>query len=1084
MTNLPSDAGSNNDPLAALRRIPVAAAVGVLALLYFVVARTFLALGTINPSASPIWPATGIALAALLLFGRRLWPGVFLGAFIANLANGSPPHISLLIAAGNTLEAVGGAWLILRFAGGLNAFRTVRGSALFCLLVVFVATPISATVGVAALLAGGLPAAVAPQVWLNWWLGDAVGGLIIAPVFLLATGIGAHPGIRRSMLERVSATLLLLLAAIGSYFQSPAGVHRDVSHLGPQLALVAQYALVPALIWSAVRFGPRGASLTLLALSVVSVATAMAGNGSLSVYSVQDRLVILDISLAAFAFILFLLGGLVWERWDASARLEGRVQERTAELADSEARFRLLSDSAFETILVHREGRILEANAAASRMLQVPAPLLVGKSILEFVAPSHRERVLAAVRSQSTDTYEAEAVRADGSTIPVEASGHAIPYRGGTARVVAIRDLTARRSAETALRESATRLEQAQAIAHVGSWDWDIKGNRVAWSPELHRIFGVEPGARPVDYAAYLGILHPEERAMVDQTIQKAFQDHQPFAFDHRVVRPDGSLRWVHGEGRVEVVAGAPVRMSGTAQDITERSEIRHVLEQTVRRFDDAEAATGRGTWEWDIIQDRAVWSAGMYRLFGVDSATFQNSNANFLAMVDPADRPRLGQAMAAALASPGPFLQEYRFHRPDGTLIHIRGEGNCIVDKDGKVRRMFGSIQDVTAQKQIEAALRAAKEVAEQAAQAKSDFLANMSHEIRTPLNAVLGMSQLLLDAGLEPRSQDMVQVIRTSGEHLLTVLNDILDLSKLEAGELELAQEPLDPLRIARESLRIIGPRAAERGLNVTLEPTGNPGPFVGDASRLRQVLLNLLSNAVKFTDAGGIVLQVEGRRRADGQVETRFAVEDSGIGIPADRLGQLFHPFRQLDASSTRAHGGTGLGLAISQRLVLQMGGTIAVESHVGRGSTFAFTLLAPHGVPRMAVSPSAHPVAPQSPRILLAEDNPVNRKVALAMMERLGYHADVASNGQEAVEAVKRQTYDVVLMDVQMPVLDGLEATRRIHAEKGAKSPFIVALTAGALPGDREKCMAAGMDYFLAKPIRLEALAEVLSGRGAA
>jgi CheY-like chemotaxis protein len=219
------------------------------------------------------------------------------------------------------------------------------------------------------------------------------------------------------------------------------------------------------------------------------------------------------------------------------------------------------------------------------------------------------------------------------------------------------------------------------------------------------------------------------------------------------------------------------------------------------------------------------------------------------------------------------------------------------------------------------------------------------------------------------------------------------------------------------------------------------------------------------------------------ARGEVETVFEVRDTGIGIPPDRLGHLFQPFSQLDGSSTRAHGGTGLGLAISQRLVRLMGGQITVESTVGQGSTFRFTLRSALAAPRLPTA-APRPAANGPLRILLAEDNPVNRKVALAMMERLGYQADVAVNGQEAVEASKARAYDVILMDVQMPVLDGLEATRRIHAQAPEKHPFIVAMTAGALPGDKEKCLAAGMDYYIAKPIRLEALAEVLGGRGAA
>ncbi len=1333
-TSAPGDAEVAR-PGAALSRLPTWLAAWILALVYFVTARGFLLLAEINPSASPVWPPSGIALAALLLGGRKLWPGVFLGALAANLANGSPLPVAILIGAGNTLEAVAGAWLLERFAAGAHAFRTVRNAALFALVAFFVATPLSATIGVGALLAGGLPLAVVPQVWLNWWLGDAVGALIVTPVLLLVGRAGRHPAIQRRWAESVSVTLLMLVAGVGSYFQLPAGQHPDVSTLQAQFVLAAQYSLIPALIWAAVRFGPRGASWTMLWLTAVGIATAMAGNGALSIYSQQDRLVILDVSICAFALILFLLGGLVWERWDAGVRVRderartasilaatleatqdgilivdraGRTSSANAQFAkmwrippdllasgdddrmlahvldqleDPEAFRARVQDlyahpeaSSFE-MLPFKDGRLFEryskpqvvdgrpvgrvwsfrdvttrhqaeeavkATAADYRTLAENSPDLISRfdrdhkrlyanRAVEAVMGESRTRLIggqpgtsahveapAAARSALIEAMDrvfatGELVRLS-NEIPLADGDHhydsrVVPELDAAGKVATVlvlsHDITDQVKARRAAADSQKRLQEAVAIARLGSWEWDVPANKIVWSPQLVAMFGADPEHPPADYAAYLALLHPEDRAMVDARVQKAYADGKPYVVDHRILRPDGAVRFIHSDGQVfQDPTGKVVRMAGTAQDVTEVVEAKRALEKTVARFNEAEAATGRGTWEWDILHDKAVWSESMYLLFGVHPSTFVNNNENFLAMILPEDHAALAKAMGDALASPGPFLQQYRLRRPDGSIRHIRGEGDCIVEADGKVTRMFGSVQDVTERvaqerrfegllegapdaiviandkgaitivnsqveklfgyargdligqpiellvpeaartrhvghrthyaaerharpmgagmelkgrrkdgveipvevslspvqtpegllvvssirdvterRKAQSALRDAKEAAERAAQAKADFLANMSHEIRTPLNAVLGMAQLLMGARLDEHAQDLVRVIHTSGEHLLTVINDILDLSKMESGNLELAQAPLDPLGLARDTVRMISPRAAERGLEVVLDPAGDPQPFVGDAGRLRQVLLNLLSNAVKFTDQGRVFVRVRGVRRADGTVRTTFAVEDSGIGIPAERLGQLFQPFRQLDASNTRAHGGTGLGLAISQRLVGLMGGQITVESAVGKGSTFTFTVDAPSATLPAVAQPALGAVPPaRNLRILLAEDNPVNRKVALAMMDRLGYRADIVANGQEAVEAVQAKPYDVVLMDVQMPVLDGLEATRRIHAQKGAQSPFIVAMTAGALPGDKEKCLAAGMDYYIAKPIRLEALSEVLSGRG--
>ncbi|HEX2066975.1 MAG TPA: ATP-binding protein, partial [Candidatus Thermoplasmatota archaeon] len=382
-----------------------------------------------------------------------------------------------------------------------------------------------------------------------------------------------------------------------------------------------------------------------------------------------------------------------------------------------------------------------------------------------------------------------------------------------------------------------------------------------------------------------------------------------------------------------------------------------------------------------------------------------------------------------------------------------------------------------------VEQALRAARQAAEEAARAKADFLANMIHEIRTPMNAVIGMTQLLGQTPLTPEQAECVRTLRSSGEHLLTVINDILDYSKIEADKGELEQVPLDLRGCVEECLAIVGPRAKEKGLEARAAfAPGVPERIVGDPARLRQVLLNLLSNAVKFTDRGTVAVHVEAKPLGGGRHELHFAVADTGMGIPPEKFDRLFRSFSQVDSSTTRTHGGTGLGLAISKRLVELMGGRIWAESTPGKGSTFHFTLNASQAIPPVPAAASAFAPDPAPPprglAVLLAEDNPVNQRVALRMLERLGLAADVAGNGEEAVDAVQRRAYDVVLMDVQMPRLDGFGATRRIRALPLARQPYIVAMTADAMPGDRERCLEAGMDDYLSKPVRMEALGEAL------
>ena len=524
------------------------------------------------------------------------------------------------------------------------------------------------------------------------------------------------------------------------------------------------------------------------------------------------------------------------------------------------------------------------------------------------------------------------------------------------------------------------------------------------------------------------------------------------------------------------------------------KQELYELVRSDPAIFEFLQAGSLDGIWYWDVERQDQEWMSPRFKeLFGYRDDEIPNTSEWWMANIFPEDRDVALDNFAKHLADPNhPYDQIVRYRHRDGSSVWVRCRGLAVRNERGEPIRLLGCHTDVTALKRAEedlrrqaAELRDARDAAERANQAKGTFLANVSHEIRTPLNAVIGTAELLRDTELTQLQHDHLDAIRESAEALLDIINDILDFSKIEADKLQSERRPFRLRDRLGNLVKSLAPRLHGKPVAMRSDIADDaPDALAGDARLLRQVLANLLSNAIKFTERGEIALRVRVDERSTDAVTLRFEVADTGIGIPPDKQRVIFEEFVQADASTTRRYGGTGLGLAIASRLVDALGGAIGLESEPGTGSTFHFT--ARFGFEESApveAQRESEPVVDLPPlRILLVEDSVANQRVGAGMLEKLRHTVRIVANGAEAVEACAAERFDLVLMDLQMPRMDGYEATRTIRRREqdlGAHRTPIVALTARASSGNEELCMAVGFDGYLAKPYRSRELLDAIA-----
>ncbi len=773
---------------------------------------------------------------------------------------------------------------------------------------------------------------------------------------------------------------------------------------------------------------------------------------------------------------------------------------KPTELAGTPAEV-IFHGSAVGSLLLDAQARVLCANEAFASLSKVPVEALLGRELDSLVSGGQAAALrdhLHALTEGAADSSRLDLCFEDEFFSEVWADVALAAQRAADGQLLSI-VVTAMDSSERRRRDqhAAQRFGLTLQSAELGQWEWLVARDVVEVDAYWAMTLGYPVGQLTPTMDALMQLMHPEDRKVAEAQIDACLVGQTAdFSCELRMRHADGSWIWVVHQGMVveREPDGTCKRVIGTTKDVTRRKSAELALRRSQQHQLLAMNSASLGQWEWNGRDDMLSFDARCAELFGQSKVSGTIARKAWLQLVDTQDLPAVREHLGACLRSDaGGISLEHRAVHPVRGLIWLRSSGQLVErDEMGRPLHIVGLYEDITERKQAEEELRAAKEKAEAASRAKSAFLANMSHEIRTPMNAMIGLTRLVLDGDLKPRERGFLQKVHASSLSLLAILNDILDLSKIEAGRMTVEQTSFSLEAVLDGVLKLFSQQAKDKGLILHRQFGALAQCVVGDPARLAQVVSNLVGNAIKFTATGEVRVVAELLAAKDDTAELRCSVIDTGIGLTPEQAAGLFRPFSQADESVTRCYGGTGLGLAISRQLVAVMGGEIGVSSVPGEGCTFSFTARLGLMPAALGVSPVRAPPAMDDPataasyshrfdgaRVLLVDDVALNREVAVEILRSLGADAFEVSNGEQALAQLATEPWDLVLMDLHMPVLDGVSAMRRLATYAPERRPPVVALTASVMDEDRARCSEAGMVDFIAKPVDAESISRVLA-----